>query len=158
MSHGAERRHMTKEASPDMKHIAVKDGSDKLHAKSTEHAEPVRQPSYEKRATTGPFCETCAEQRGQKLIAHVYCHDCYQFQCVGCHHGNHGSSRKMKGHMIKQGQMMPNSLTDKFSRHLKYCGDHPEQMKDKFCHDHRMLVCPKCFVEQHDTCCEVVNL
>ena len=162
---------MSVKDSPADDNAAVTDTYDKEHAQSVENQkyrdesrvagppcqEQVRNPSDKTR--TGLFCEQCAEQRKSRtVIAQVYCHDCYQFQCDDCHHGNHGNSGKMKGRVIKEGHLMPKSLADKPSRHLKFCGDHPDQLKDKFCHSHRVLICPKCFDQQHFTCIDVVKL
>ena len=107
----------------------------------------------------GPFCEQCAEERNIKTnIDLVYCHDCYQFLCSDCRHGNHGNSSKFKGHMIKEGNLMPKSMADKPSRHLKYCLHHHDQIMDKFCHCCRTLICPKCLDQYHSACTGVVKL
>ena len=105
----------------------------------------------------GPYCEQCAEEINIKTnIGLVYCHDCYQ--CSDCHHGNHGNSSKFKGHVIKEGNLMPKSMADKPSRDLKYCFHHHDQVMDKFCHCCRTLICPKCLDQYHFACTGVVKL
>ena len=97
-----------------------------------------------------PRCEPCFDSKKRSIHVDCYCHECHQFMCSDCHL-YHGKFPLAKNHVIVRGSKMPKSLADKPPKYER-CDDHPRQWKDRFCCDHKELVCSTCSDTDHKTC------
>lgn len=96
-----------------------------------------------------PPCETCNED-GRNMAAVGFCLDCNTFLCHNCLkvHSRLVSSKK---HPVLQGNDMPKSLS---AKPVKYpeCSTHTAKKKERFCLNHRELVCDICQENDHALC------
>ena len=97
-----------------------------------------------------PRCEPCFDSKKRSVHVYGYCHECYKFMCSECH-SYHGQFPLAKNHVIVRGSKMPKSLADKPQKYER-CDDHPGQWKEKFCCDHKELMCSTCADTDHKTC------
>ena len=97
-----------------------------------------------------PHCEPCFNGKGLGVQPDCFCFDCYQFLCSGCHEF-HENFNIAKDHVILRGADMPKSLADKPARY-RYCEAHSKVRKDKFCWEHKILICQSCVSTDHKKC------
>ena len=97
-----------------------------------------------------PRCEPCFDSKKRNILVLCYCHECHQFMCSDCH-VYHGKFSLAKNHFIVRGSKMPKSMADKPPKYER-CDNHPSQWKDRFCCDHKELVCSTCSDTHHKTC------
>lgn len=97
-----------------------------------------------------PYCDPCHQGKGLNVEVHCYCNDCVQYLCSHCYlvHGQLKSSRR---HLISLGDDMPRSHAEKLPKFEK-CESHSRLPKDRFCSDHRTLLCSTCCAADHSTC------
>ena len=89
-----------------------------------------------------PYCDICFETKGLNVKVYGYCKDCFQFLCSDCH-VFHGNFQVAKNHVILRGFSMPQSQADKPPK-FPNCDDHPALVKDRFCCEHKSMVCSSC--------------
>ena len=97
-----------------------------------------------------PFCEPCRTRKGFYVKPYGYCHECYKFICPTCH-AKHSKLKRTKGHTIKIGKDMPQSMAAKPPKYDK-CDIHSDILKDQFCEEHTCLVCTSCILFEHKLC------
>lgn len=97
-----------------------------------------------------PCCEPCFVSKKRSIKVYGYCHECYKFMCLDCHL-YHGQFPLAKNHVILRGSKMPKSLSDKPPKY-EHCDDHPRKWREKFCCDHKELMCSTCSDTNNKTC------
>ena len=97
-----------------------------------------------------PYCDSCFEDGRQNIRAHGFCTNCVQFLCTDCY-TVHGRLQGTRNHDVVQGEDMPKSQADKPPR-FECCDVHPKLLKNQFCCDHKILLCPVCSSSEHNTC------
>lgn len=96
-----------------------------------------------------PCCEPCGK-RGSPIKPVGYCPKCVEFFCQICleAHSRLGITAR---HKIQTGDDMPKSLADKPVKY-QICEIHDGKPKDRFCFDHRIIVCGIGSLRNHKEC------
>lgn len=94
------------------------------------------------------ICDLCRED-DQRIEAKAFCTVCMQYLCGGCHKA-HTRANASKLHNCLTGNEMPGDQSK--SKLIPRCKDHPEQVIDIFCCDHRVACCRTCKVFSHSKC------
>ena len=97
-----------------------------------------------------PYCETCFENKEEKVDIHCFCEECNLCLCASCH-DVHKQVPSLQSHHILCGSRMPRSLADK---PIKYpdCELHNGNIKDCYCHEHHEMLCSECLKQNHQRC------
>ena len=97
-----------------------------------------------------PYCETCFENKEEKVDIDCFCKDCNLCLCASCH-DVHKQVPSLQRHQILRGSRMPRSLADK---PIKYpdCKFHIGNIKDRYCHEHHEMLCSVCLKQNHQRC------
>ena len=97
-----------------------------------------------------PYCETCFENKEEKVDIHCFCKECNLCLCALCH-GVHKQVPSLQRHQIIRGSRMPRSLADK---PIKYpdCALHNGNIQDRYCHEHHVMLCSECLKQNHQRC------
>ena len=97
-----------------------------------------------------PYCETCFENKEEKVDIHCFCEECNLCLCASCH-DVHKQVPSLQRHQIIRGSRMPRSLADK---PIKYpdCELHNGNIQDRYCHEHHVMLCSECLKQNHQRC------
>ena len=97
-----------------------------------------------------PYCETCFENKEEKVDIHCFCKECNLCLCASCH-DVHKQVPSLQSHHILLGSRMPRSLADK---PIKYpdCALHNGNIQDRYCHEHHEMLCSECLKQNHKRC------
>ena len=96
-----------------------------------------------------PFCDPCAK-KSVNSEATGFCTTCVEFLCKSCD-DVHRYLAIASNHTIVKGSEMPRSQADKPPR-LNTCEIHEKELNDKFCNEHRLMVCSVCITKSHRSC------
>lgn len=97
-----------------------------------------------------PWCDLCYDEALKKIEACGFCPDCNSFVCKPCLNA-HKKSPASRSHLIRQGARMPKSQSDKPIKFIE-CHVHNQNVKSKFCLQHRKMACSDCVKESHHNC------
>ena len=96
-----------------------------------------------------PYCDLCYETKRINVKVFCYCEDCFQFLCADCH-VFHAKLQGTKTHNVLKDEM-PKSQADKPPRYER-CDHHPKQARDRFCVEHKILLCSTCSSSKQSSC------
>ena len=97
-----------------------------------------------------PYCETCFENKNKKIGEVCFCENCNIYMCIQCH-DVHKQMNFPQKHRVVRGSKMPKSIADK---PIKYpdCELHNGNTNDRYCHEHREMLCSECLKQNHQRC------
>ena len=97
-----------------------------------------------------PYCETCFENKNQKIGEVCFCENCNLYMCIQCH-DVHKQMNFPQKHRVVRGSKMPKSIADK---PIKYpdCELHNGNTNDRYCHEHHEMLCSECLKQNHQRC------
>lgn len=110
---------------------------------------------------TRELCDSCSEQTHidvghavQIDFAKWYCLPCKKNLCPSCCIGHTNSEPDAPHHLVEASTQHKKQLT---TRPPNYCSTHPDREIVVYCRDCRIVICERCFMEQHSahTCSDV---
>ena len=97
-----------------------------------------------------PYCETCLENKNEKIGVVCMCEECNMFMCIQCH-DVHKQMPVSQNHRVLRGSKMPKSLADKPVKYSS-CELHSGTIKDRYCRKHHVMLCSECLKQNHQRC------
>ena len=94
-------------------------------------------------------CDPCLKDGTHQSVA-GYCPKCVEFYCQSCL-AAHRRMAATERHKILLGSDMPACQADKPVKY-QLCDKHDGEGKDRYCFDHRIIICGICYIREHKQC------